>query len=125
MRKDDTDYTVYTIAFRDGKFLMVWNRKRKGWEMPGGHIRVKESDTEAAKREFLEEAGYAVDVIDIRDIGSCMVCAAFLGDKYDMGCEMKSEMFDSLPEELSFPRKEYEETVPWARRTLYGCTKSE
>ena len=31
----DTDDTIYTIAFKDGLFLMVWNPKRKGWEMPG------------------------------------------------------------------------------------------
>ena len=30
--------TAYCVALKDGKFLMVHNGKRNGWEMPGGKI---------------------------------------------------------------------------------------
>ena len=56
----DTDDTIYTIAFKDGLFLMVWNPKRKGWEMPGGHVKTGETRIEGAKREFEEESGWTV-----------------------------------------------------------------
>ena len=39
----DTDRTAYTVAFGPEGFLMVFNPKRNGWEMPGGHIREGES----------------------------------------------------------------------------------
>jgi 8-oxo-dGTP diphosphatase len=35
--------TIYTIAFKGNEFLMVYNRKRNGWEMPGGKIEPGEA----------------------------------------------------------------------------------
>ncbi|MGE4213064.1 MAG: NUDIX domain-containing protein [Candidatus Methanomethylophilaceae archaeon] len=109
--------TVYTVAFSDGKFLMVFNKKRGGWEMPGGKVEAGEDIAEAAEREFAEEAGYSVDIVKVRDLGNCHVCAAFLGGKI-CSPEMEGRLFDSLPEELSFDRQEYEDVVPWAMRML-------
>ena len=109
--------TVYTVAFSDGKFLMVFNKKRGGWEMPGGKVEAGETVVEAAEREFAEEAGYSVDIVKVRDLGNCHVCAAFLGEKI-CSPEMEGRLFDSLPEELSFDRQEYEDVVPWAMRVL-------
>ncbi len=110
--------TAYAIAFKDDKFLMVWHNKRNGWEMPGGHVEEGETSEQAAAREFLEEAGYEIVIVATRDIGYCDVCAAILGEKARDECEMRSELFDSIPEELSFEREEYEDTVPWARRQI-------
>lgn len=59
----DTDRTAYTVAFGPEGFLMVFNPKRNGWEMPGGHIREGESAQEGARREFLEEAGYGIEIV--------------------------------------------------------------
>ncbi|MDD3987164.1 MAG: NUDIX domain-containing protein [Candidatus Methanomethylophilaceae archaeon] len=109
--------TVYTVAFSDGKFLMVFNKKRGGWEMPGGKVEAGEDIAEAAEREFAEEAGYSVDIVKVRDLGNCHVCAAFLGGNI-CSPEMEGRLFDSLPEELSFDRQEYEDVVPWAMRVL-------
>jgi len=110
--------TAYAIAFKDDRFLMVWHKGRNGWEMPGGHVEEGETSEQAAKREFLEEAGYEIEVVAARDIGYCDVCAAVLGRKVKDDCEMRSELFDELPEKLSFEREEYEDTVPWARSML-------
>jgi 8-oxo-dGTP diphosphatase len=48
---------VYSIAFVGEKFVMVFNPKRDGWEMPGGHIEEGESAEQAAVREVREECG--------------------------------------------------------------------
>lgn len=112
--------TVYTIAFRDGRFLMAFNTDRGGWEMPGGKIEDGEGVEEAAKREYLEESGYDVEVVSMRDLGHCWVCSANLKEKLYDG-EMECKLFDSLPPSLSFDRDEYEDTVPWASGELAKC----
>jgi len=110
--------TAYAIAFKDDRFLMVWHKGRNGWEMPGGHVEEGETSEQAAAREFLEEAGYEIEIVATRDIGYCDVCAAVLGKKVKDDCEMKSELFSELPDQLSFDREEYEDTVPWARKAI-------
>ena len=110
--------TAYAIAFKDDRFLMVWHKGRNGWEMPGGHVEEGETSEQAAAREFLEEAGYEIEIVATRDIGYCDVCAAILGEKVKDDCEMKSELFSELPGQLSFDREEYEDTVPWARKAV-------
>ena len=112
--------TAYAIAFKDDRFLMVWHNRRNGWEMPGGHVEEGETSEQAAAREFMEEAGYEIEIVATRDIGYCDVCAARLGRKVKEDCEMRSELFDALPEQLSFGRDEYEDTVPWARSQLWA-----
>ena len=93
---------------------MVWHKRRNGWEMPGGHVEQGETSEQAAEREFLEEAGYEIEIVSTRDIGYCDVCAAILGKKVRDDCEMESALFRELPDQLSFDRDEYEDTVPWA-----------
>ena len=107
--------TAYAVAFDGDGFLMVWHKRRKGWEMPGGHVEEGETSAQAAAREFLEEAGYEIEIVATRDIGYCDVCAAILGKKVRENCEMESRLFSELPDELSFDREEYLDTVPWAR----------
>lgn len=109
--------TTYCVVLDKKRFLMVYNMKRNGWEMPGGKIETNETVEEAAKRECLEESGYDVDVIAIRDIGYCNVCACVLGDKVSNG-EMRSELFDELPDNLAFSTDEYENVISWARSIL-------
>ena len=105
--------TSYVVAFMDGRYLMVHNRKRNGWEMPGGKIEGDETPKEAARRECIEESGYDVEIVSTRDLGYCTVCAGIVKDKTSDG-EMESEFFDSLPDQLAFGREEYETVVPWA-----------
>ena len=73
--------TAYAIAFREGRFLMVYNERRKGWEMPGGHVEEGETSAQAAARESEEESGYSIRVLEVRDIGDCDVCAAVVEGK--------------------------------------------
>lgn len=94
---------------------MVWNPRRGGWEMPGGHVEPGESPRRAAEREFLEESGRRIEIVASRDLGGVGVFAAILGGRASDGAEMESRMFRELPDDLSFDRAEYEDTVPWAR----------
>lgn len=107
--------TAYAVAFDGDRFLMVWHPRRGGWEMPGGHIEPGETPEETCIREFREESGFSIEVVATRDLGHCYVCAAVLGAKAERGCEMGSRLFAELPDELSFDRDEYLDTVPWAR----------
>ncbi len=118
MNVDDTEGSVYTIAFEGNRFLMIWNPKRNGWEMPGGHIKKGESPPEGAVREFKEETGYMIKLVEVRDLGHCFVCSATLGKNLKIEHEMESRLFDHLPDQLSFDRAEYEDTVPWAKNTV-------
>ncbi len=107
--------TAYAIAFDGDRFLMVWHKGREGWEMPGGHVEDGETSAEAATRETVEEAGYFIKVLEVRDIGYCDVCAATIIGRTRNIPEMDSELFTEIPEKLSFDRAEYEDTIPWAR----------
>jgi 8-oxo-dGTP diphosphatase len=109
--------TAYCVAVSGGKFLMVHNLRRKGWEMPGGKVEDGETSEEAARRECLEESGYEVTVIAKKDIGYCDVCACALGKKVADG-EMESMLFDKLPDDLSFDTDEYEDVIAWARTVI-------
>jgi 8-oxo-dGTP diphosphatase len=110
--------TVYTVAFRGDEFLMVYNPKRGGWEMPGGKLNGGEATQEAAKREYEEESGFAVEIVATRDLGHCEVCAGRVLGKVSEGYEMESRLFSDIPEDLAFDRAEYEEVVPWAREAV-------
>ncbi len=45
------------VVMQDGKYLLVQERKRQSFSLPGGRIRQGESSSAAAKRELLEETG--------------------------------------------------------------------
>jgi len=110
--------SVYSIAFKDGKFMMVYNNTtRKGWEMPGGRIEKGETVERAAEREYLEESGYAVNVIAKEHMNGCWVCCCELLEKQGNG-EMETEMFSELPEDLSFPVSEYEGVIEWSQSVM-------
>ena len=109
--------TVYTVAFRDGRFLMVYNQKRRGWEMPGGHIEEGETPEEAAVREFSEESGYDVLIVEKRLLEDCWVCAGTVGEMTTSG-EMRAELFSELPGNLAFSEDEYLGVLIWARSVL-------
>ncbi|MFJ6903294.1 NUDIX hydrolase [Streptomyces griseoluteus] len=47
--------------WRDGRVLMVFDRHRQCWELPGGRIERGELPRQAAERELLEESGQEPD----------------------------------------------------------------
>lgn len=94
---------------------MVYNERRKGWEMPGGKIEKYETVRTAAEREFTEESGYDVEILDVLDTGECYVCAGILSDKASEDFEMQSALFSEIPPDICFDRSEYDAVIPWAR----------
>ncbi|MDY0293858.1 MAG: NUDIX domain-containing protein [Candidatus Methanomethylophilaceae archaeon] len=114
---------MYCVAFSGDRYLMVYNPRRRGWEMPGGHTEPGETAEAAAEREFLEEAGYEVEIAAVTDIGYCDVCAGWLGDRV-AEAEMTSDLFSELPEDLSFETDEYEWVIEWAQGVLRSLRPS-
>lgn len=109
---------VYCIAFHDQEFIMVYNPRRGGWEMPGGKVEEGEIDEEAAEREFLEEVGYEIDVVTSRqESPDVTVYAGRVGRRIDRG-EMKWRGFKELPKRLSFPKVEYLPLIEWAKEEI-------
>jgi len=107
--------TVYCIAFRGDRFLMVYNPKREGWEMPGGKVEEGESDLQAVRREFREEAGRKVLITGSMETSDGRVFSGEVCEAEGEG-EMKCQLFAELPDRLAFPRAEYQPLIGWARR---------
>lgn len=54
----ESEYTrVVCVSKYQGKYVFCYNTKRKGWEIPGGHIEKGETWLNAAERELYEETG--------------------------------------------------------------------
>ncbi|MGW3405059.1 NUDIX hydrolase [Streptomyces zhihengii] len=47
--------------WRAGRVLMVFDRYRQSWELPGGGLEQSESPRRAAERELMEESGQRPD----------------------------------------------------------------
>ena len=62
---------VGVVVWRDDRVLLVRRAtppNRGGWSLPGGVQEVGETVFETARREVMEEAGLAVDVIGLVDV---------------------------------------------------------
>lgn len=118
---DESEYTrVICVCRYKDKYLFSYNKKREGWEIPGGHIEEGETWEEAVKREMYEETGAtkikvtSVCVYKISTYGILCYCEILelkkLPEEYEMSEIMLS---DELPDNLTFPdsSKIYFETV--------------
>ena len=107
----EEEYTIVVCACKyNEKYVFSYNKKRNGWEIPGGHIEKGETWYDAAKREVYEETG-ALDVnikpVCVYKIESfallCYCEIDKIGELPDKS-EMSEIMFsDELPDNLSFP----------------------
>lgn len=62
------DYALAALWHRE-RVLMVLERSRASWELPGGGIEAGETPRQAAVRELREEAGQHVPAADLRFVG--------------------------------------------------------
>ena len=108
---DEKEYTrVVCVCKYKEKYVFSFNRKRNGWEIPGGHIEEGETWEEAAKREMYEETGATkvkitpVCVYKISTFSLLCFCKILEIGKLPEEYEMSKIMFsDELPENLTFP----------------------
>ena len=118
---DESEYTrVICVSKYKDKYVFSYNKKRKGWEIPGGHIEEGESWVDAAKRELYEETGATdikvepICVYKISTYGLLCYCEILKLDKLPTEYEMSKIIFsDKLPENLTYPEssKLYFDTV--------------
>ena len=107
---------VYSVAFVGDKFVMVFNPKRDGWEMPGGRIEEGESAEQAAVREVREECGCDFAPFAKMKHRDGMVFAGILECPVSKLPEMEWGLFSDLPKQLAFGEEEYQKTLAWAIR---------
>lgn len=108
---DEKEYTrVVCVSRYKDKFVFSYNKKRNGWEIPGGHIEVGESWQEAARREIFEETGATkvkVDPVCVYKISTfALLCFCEILEMGELPKEFEMEeiMFsDVLPQNLTFP----------------------
>lgn len=108
---EEFEYTrVVCVSKYNGKYVFCYNKKRKGWEIPGGHIEEGENWQEAAKREMYEETGATkveltpISVYKISSYALLCYCEILemedLPDEYEMD---KIIFSDTLPDNLTYP----------------------
>jgi len=107
----EEEYTrvVCVCRYKD-KFVFSYNKKRNGWEIPGGHIEEGETWEEAAKREMYEETGATkiklepICVYKISTFALLCYCEILEIVKLPKEYEIETIMFsDELPNNLTFP----------------------
>ncbi|HUW42646.1 MAG TPA: NUDIX domain-containing protein [Thermoplasmata archaeon] len=138
---------VYAIAFVDDMFVMVKNKLRESWEMPGGKVEQGEDEVDAVKREFSEETGMRFVPVAKTSLSKGVVFFGraekmgswpWLEDMRDKKLSEKAELsevpmsrtpkladdvsevslFDQLPRDISFRRDEYERMLQEARSAV-------
>ncbi len=118
---NESEYTrVVCVAKYQNQYVFSYNKKRNGWEIPGGHIEPGESWQEAAKREMYEETGATkvkiepICVYKISTYGLLCYCEILELSDIPKYSEMEKIIFsDNLPDNLTYPDayKLYFETV--------------
>lgn len=106
----EKEYTrVVCVSKYKGKYVFWYNKKRNGWEIPGGHIEEEETWLEAAKREMYEETGATkikVEPIAVYKISSYgLLCYCEILEMTDLPkeSEMNEVMFSKkMPTNLTY-----------------------
>lgn len=107
----ESEYTrVVCVCRYKGKYVFSYNKKRQGWEIPGGHIEQGESWQEAARREMYEETGATkikltpISVYKITTFALLCFCEILEMTELPKEYEIDKILFSNdLPEKLTYP----------------------
>jgi len=107
--KDKELTRVICVCKYKDKYVFSYNKKRNGWEIPGGHIEENESWEEAARREMYEETGAIniniepICIYKINDFGILTYCEILEIGELPKEYEMEKVLFsNTLPQNLTF-----------------------
>ena len=108
--RDESEYTrVVCVSRYQGKFVFCFNKKRNGWEIPGGHIEEGETWQDAVKREMYEETGATkinvipISVYKISTFALLCFCEILEMEKLPEEYEMSDILFlEDLPDNLTY-----------------------
>lgn len=107
----EEEYTrVVCVSRYKSKYVFCYNKKRCGYEIPGGHIEEGESWLDAAKREMYEEVGATkieVEPIAVYKISSfALLCYCEILEMGELpeGYEMTEVLLaDDLVDNMTYP----------------------
>jgi len=108
---DDLDPAIpmplaLVVARHENRRLLVFNRWREQWELPGGMIEPGETSREAAVREFVEETGQPEP-----NVGYCGVATFRLMP--DRRLEHAAVYRAELPSRAAFEADDEVERIEW------------
>ncbi len=102
------------LAKHEGKWVFCQHKNRQTWECPGGHKEPNETILDTARRELYEESGatdFSIKEISVyKTLDNNAYGTLFFADIKSLGelskeYEMKKvELFDEIPNELTYPK---------------------
>lgn len=92
------------------KFVMVYNEKRRCWELPGGKIEEGEDAENAARRECMEEAGVEIVELKYAFEKNDIIFFVARGNIVRKG-DMPVKLFSEIPKNLCYDKEEIEKLM--------------
>lgn len=114
VEEKELKFAVISAKYKD-KWIFVKHKERESWEIPGGHREANEDIIDTARRELYEETGaktaniipiceYGVKREDDTSYGRLFYADVIELDKLPNSEIGKIELFDELPNNLTYPQ---------------------
>lgn len=101
---------VLVVVLVTGRLLVVFDRMREQWELPGGQIDLDEQPHAAAARELFEETGYNARTVTIMGIATYRTGS---DDSMARGAIFVADLHDDSIDRASFVPNDEIEDIKW------------